>query len=191
MIIIGAILSQINRSQQKSTKPLPYSRKIKIGGVLLILLIFVTFCYQLSQCSGTGLPTTATSSSPEDRSAAGNESFATDNSPSAEGVRTSLPLDAPLGAGTLAAGALTLLVVTAVDSSGRLDFGTDNLEVDRLVLGLLGAGSGVLLHGTSGSLIISLLLLIFLDIIAEMLYHTPIESCNNKNQNGISLVSIL
>jgi hypothetical protein len=84
---------------------------------LLILLIFVTFCYQR-------LPR------------AGNEPFATDNSPSAKGVRTSLPLKAPLGAGALAVGALTLLVVTAVDSSGRLDFGTDNLEIDRLVLGL-------------------------------------------------------
>ena len=67
--------------------------------------------------SGTGLPSTATSSSREDRSAAGNEPSATDSSPSAEGVRAGLPLDAPLGAGTLAAGALTLLVVTAVDSS--------------------------------------------------------------------------
>ena len=94
-------------------------------------------------------------SSPEDRSA--------------EGVRAGLPLDAPLGAGALAAGDLTLSVATAVDSSGRLDFGTDNLEVDRLFLGLLGAGSGVLLRWTSGSLIISLLLLLFLDVFVEML----------------------
>ncbi len=75
---------------------------------------------------GTGLPTTATSSSPEDRSAAGNEPSATDSSPeyrSAGGVQAGLPLDAPRGAGSLAAGDRTLLVVTAVDSSGRLDFG--------------------------------------------------------------------
>ena len=83
----------------------------------------------------------------------------TDSSPkdrSAEGVRAGPPLDAPRGAGSIATGDLTLLVVTAVDSSGRLDFGTDNLEVDELFLGLLSAGSGVLLRGTSGSLIISL-----------------------------------
>jgi len=72
--------------------------------------------------SDTGLPTTATDSSPEDHSA--------------KGVRAGLPLDAPLGAGALAAWDLTIPVATAVDSSGRLDFGTDNLEVDRLFLGL-------------------------------------------------------
>ena len=119
-----------------------------------------------------GLPTTATISSPEDRSAAGNEPSATDSSPedhSAEGVRAGLPLDAPRGAGSLAAGDRTLLVATAVDSSCRLDFGTDDLEVARLFLGLLSAGSGVLLRGTSGSRMISLLLLMFLDFFAEML----------------------
>jgi hypothetical protein len=102
--------------------------------------------------SDPGLPTTATSSSPEDRSAAGNEPSATDSSPedrSAEGVRAGHPLDAPRGAGSLAAGDRILLVVIAVDSSGRLDFGTDDLEVARLFLGLLSAGSGVLLRGTS------------------------------------------
>ena len=119
-----------------------------------------------------GLPTTATISSPEDRSAAGNEPAATDSSPedhSAEGVRAGLPLDAPRGAGSLAAGDRTLLVATAVDSSRRLDFGTDDLEVARLFLGLLSAGSGVLLRGTSGSRMISLLLLMFLDCFVEML----------------------
>ena len=94
-------------------------------------------------------------SSPEDRSA--------------EGVRAGLPLDALRGAGSLAAGDLTLLVATAVDSSGRLDFGTNDLEVARLFLGLLCAGSGVLLRGTSGSRMISLLLLMFLDCFVEML----------------------
>ncbi len=92
------------------------------------------------------------SSSPEDRSAAGNEPSATDSSPedrSAEGVRAGFPLDAPRGAGSLAVEDLTLLVVTAVDSSGRLDFGTDDLEVTRLFLGPLSAGSGVLLRETS------------------------------------------
>jgi hypothetical protein len=115
---------------------------------------------------------TATISSPEDRSAAGNEPAAMDSSPedhSAEGVRAGLPLDAPRGAGCLTAGDLTLLIVTAVDSSGRLDFGTDDLEVARLFLGLLSAGSGVLLRGTSGSRMISLLLLLFFDCFAEML----------------------
>jgi hypothetical protein len=77
----------------------------------------------------------------------------------------------PRGAGSLAAGDLTLLVVTAVDSSGRLDLGTDALEVAQLFLGLLGAGSGVLLRGTSGSRMISLLLLMFLDVFVEMLYN--------------------
>ena len=63
--------------------------------------------------SGPSFPTTTASSSPEDRSAAGNEPFATDSSPedrSAEGVRAGLPLDAPRGAGALAAGDLILLV---------------------------------------------------------------------------------
>ena len=109
--------------------------------------------------SGPRFPTTTTSSSPEDRSAAGNEPSVTDSSPkdrSAKGVRAGPPLDAPRGAGSIVTGDLTLLVVTAVDSSGRLDFATDNLEVDRLFLGLLSAGSGVLLRGTSDSLIISL-----------------------------------
>ncbi len=69
--------------------------------------------------SAAGSRPSATSSSPEARSAAGNEPSAKDSSaedPSAEGVRAGLPLDAPRGAGSLAAGDLTLLVVTAVDS---------------------------------------------------------------------------
>ena len=63
------------------------------------------------------------------------------------------------------------LVTNPVDSSGRLDFGTDDLEVARLFLGHLSAGSGVLLRGTSGSRMIYLLLLMFLDCFVEMLYN--------------------
>ena len=44
MIMICAILSLVNRSQRKSTKPLPYSRKIKIGAILVDI---VDFCYFL------------------------------------------------------------------------------------------------------------------------------------------------
>jgi hypothetical protein len=67
-------------------------------------------------------------------------------------------LDAPLGAGTLAAEALTPLVALTLDSSDRLESGTGIFEVDRLILGRFGAGSGVLLLGISSSLMISLLL---------------------------------
>jgi hypothetical protein len=42
--------------------------------------------------------------------------------------------------------------------SGGCGFGLGFFEVERLVLGLFGAGSGVLLLGTSSSRIISLLL---------------------------------
>ena len=59
--------------------------------------------------SGPRFPTTVTNSSPEDRSTVGNGPSAMGSSPedrSEEGVRAGLPLDAPLGAGTLAAGAL-------------------------------------------------------------------------------------
>ena len=55
------------------------------------------------------------------------------------------------------------------DSSGRYD-SSEISEVDRLILGRFGAGSGVLLHGTSGSLMISLLLLGFVDIFVEIMH---------------------
>ena len=123
----------------KSRAPLPRTIVRLASPLRPSIAVIVTV--EVRVPSGPRFPTTATSSSPEDRSAAGSRPSATGSSPedrSAKGVRAGLSLDAPLGAGTLAAGALTLLVVTAVDSSGRLDFGTDNLEVDRLVLGLLG-----------------------------------------------------
>ena len=40
----------------------------------------------------------------------------------------------------------------------RLESGTGTLEVDRLIFGHFGAGSGILLLGTSSSLMISLLI---------------------------------
>ena len=43
------------------------------------------------------------------------------------------------------------------------------MEVGRLFLGRFGAGSGVLLRGTYGSLMISLLPLGFVDYFVEML----------------------
>ena len=55
----------------------------------------------------------------------------------------------PLGSEVPAAEAMTPLVALAPDSSDRCESRTGNLEVDRLVLGRLGTGSGVLLRGTS------------------------------------------
>ena len=66
-----------------------------------------------------------------------------------------------------------------------------------LVRGFFGAGSGVLLLGTSSSGMISLLLDLLLDILNEMLsltlksiLPTPIECGNIENQIGIHLISI-
>ncbi len=64
---------------------------------------------------------------------------------------------------------MTPLVALAPDSSDRRESRAGACEVDRLVLGRFGTGSGVLLRGTSGSSMISLLLLGFLDIFVEML----------------------
>jgi hypothetical protein len=64
---------------------------------------------------------------------------------------------------------MTPLVALALDSSDRFESGAGALEVDRLFRGRFGAGSGVLLLGTSGSSMISLLLLGFFDIFVEML----------------------
>ncbi len=59
---------------------------------------------------------------------------------------------------------MTPLVALAPDSSDRPESRAGTCVVDRLVLGRFGTGSGVLLRGTSGSSMISLLLLGFLDI---------------------------
>jgi len=67
------------------------------------------------------------------------------------------------------------------------------LEVDRLILGRFGAGSGVLLRWTSGSSLISFLLPGFFDIFVEMLTQSinifveMLIKCWNteKNQNGL------
>ena len=64
---------------------------------------------------------------------------------------------------------MTPLVALALDSSDRRESRAGAFEVDRLVLGRFGTGSGVLLRGTSGSSMISLLLLGFFDIFVEML----------------------
>ena len=77
-----------------------------------------------------------------------------------------LPLDDPVGSD---AKALTPFFAQILDSSDRLEFGTGTFEVDRLSLDRFDAGSGVLLRGTSSSLMISLLLLGFVDIFVEML----------------------
>ena len=63
----------------------------------------------------------------------------------------------PLGSDAPVAEAMTPLVALALDSSDRRESGTGSLEVDRL------------LRGTSGSLMISLLLPGFVDIFVEML----------------------
>ena len=65
-------------------------------------------------------------------------------------------MDDPLGSEVPAAEAMTPLVTLALDSSDRHESGAGILEDDRLILGRFGAGSGVLLRGTSGSLMISL-----------------------------------
>ena len=65
-------------------------------------------------------------------------------------------MDDPLGSEVPAAEAMTPLVALALDSSDRRETGAGILEDDRLILGHFGAGSGVLLRGTSGSLMISL-----------------------------------
>ena len=64
---------------------------------------------------------------------------------------------------------MTPLVALAPDSSDRRESRAGAFEVDRLVLGRFGTGSGVLLRGTSCSSMISLLLLGFFDIFVEML----------------------
>ena len=68
-----------------------------------------------------------------------------------------------------AAEAMTPLIALSLDSSGRRESRTGNLEVDRLVLGRFGTGSGVLLRGTSGSSVISLLPPGFFDIFVEIM----------------------
>ena len=78
-------------------------------------------------------------------------------------------MDDPLGSEVPAAEAMTPLVALALDSSEWRESRTGNLELDRLVLGRLSAGSGVLLRGISGSSMISLLLPGFFDIYVEML----------------------
>ena len=65
--------------------------------------------------------------------------------------------------------ALTPLISLTPDCSDRLGSGTGVFEVDRLVLCLFDAGSGVLHLGTSSSGMISLLLFGFFDILYEML----------------------
>ena len=61
----------------------------------------------------------------------------------------------------------------------------------RLVLCRLGVDSGVLLRGNSSSGMISLLRPRELDILFEMLVGKYNTADNVKNQNGISLISIL
>ena len=64
---------------------------------------------------------------------------------------------------------MTPLVALALDSSDRRESRTGNLKAVRLTLGRFSAGSGVLLRGTFGSSMISLLLPGFFDIFVEML----------------------
>ena len=78
-------------------------------------------------------------------------------------------MDDPLGSEVPAAEAMTPLVALAPDSSDRRESRADAFEVDRLVLGRFGTGSGVLLRGTSCSSMISLLPPGFFDIFVEML----------------------
>ena len=56
-------------------------------------------------------------------------------------------MDDPLGSEVPAAEAMAPLVALAPDSSDRCESRTGNLEVNRLVLGRFGTGSGVLLRG--------------------------------------------
>ena len=76
-------------------------------------------------------------------------------------------MDDPLGSEVPAAEAMTPLVALALDSSDRRESGAGFLEDDRLILGHFGAGSGVLLRGTSDSSMISLLPPGFFDIFVE------------------------
>ena len=78
-------------------------------------------------------------------------------------------MDDPLGSEVPAAEAMTPVVALALDSSDQCESRTGNLEVDRLVLGRFGAGSGVLLRGTSDSSMISLLPPGFFDIFVEIM----------------------
>jgi len=64
---------------------------------------------------------------------------------------------------------MTPLVALAPDSSDWRKSRAGTLEVDRLVLGRFGTGSGVLLRGTSDSSMISLLLPRFFDIFVEIM----------------------
>jgi hypothetical protein len=66
----------------------------------------------------------------------------------------------------------TLLIFAVQNSSDFSDLHesrTGNFELDRLVLGRLGTGSGVLLRGTSDISMISLLLPGFFDIFVEIM----------------------
>jgi hypothetical protein len=64
---------------------------------------------------------------------------------------------------------MTPLIALALDSSDRCESRAGIFEVDRLVLGRFGTGSGVLLRGTSDSSMISLLLSEFFDIFVEIM----------------------
>ena len=85
----------------------------------------------------------------------------------AASVRAGLTMDEDSVAPALEA--LTPLISLTPDSSDRLESGTGAFEVDRLVLCLFDADSGVPLLGTSSSGMISLLLFGFFDILYEML----------------------
>ena len=76
----------------------------------------------------------------------------------AASVRAGPALDDSLDSVAPALEALDPLIALAPDSSDRLESGTGTFEVDRLVLGLFGAGSRVPLLRTSSSGMISLLL---------------------------------
>ncbi len=78
-------------------------------------------------------------------------------------------MDDPLSSEVPAAEARTPLVALALDSSDRRESRAGNFEVDQLVLGRFGTGSGVLLRGTFCSSMISLLPPGFFDIFVEML----------------------
>ena len=78
-------------------------------------------------------------------------------------------MDDPPGSEVPVAEAMTPLVALALDSSDRRKSRAGNLEVDRLVLGRFGTGSGVRLRGASGSSMISLLLPGLFDIFVEIM----------------------
>ena len=94
---------------------------------------------------------------------------------------------------TSTAGSALPTVLVARDTLGLAALGMLAMffEVVRLVLCRLRAGSGVLLRGTSGSLIISLRWPWELDILFEMLVGKYNTADVVKNQNGIRLISIL